>query len=142
MPQLIQHIDAIAREKKRGVLYLTFHPDSAHGFRLESERNYEYRHDAVRQRVLAWLEEHGYTWQPCGDFANENSLRAYRGQIYIDIPLDESDQRYCFLRDFLENPDGSMRQPQVEFWYLSLESAMKNAHHDEPGFWERWAETF
>jgi hypothetical protein len=25
---------------------------------------------------------------------------------------------------------------------VKLSTAMKNAHHDEPGFWERWAENF
>jgi hypothetical protein len=28
MPQVIDHIDAIARKKKRAVLYLEFHPAS------------------------------------------------------------------------------------------------------------------
>ncbi|WP_340122667.1 hypothetical protein [Methylobacter svalbardensis] len=47
-----------------------------------------------------------------------------------------------YLRDYLENPDGSMRFETVGFWVLPLETAMKNAHHDESGFWERWAEDF
>ena len=25
---------------------------------------------------------------------------------------------------------------------LTLETAMQNAHHDEPGFWGKWAEDF
>ena len=31
---------------------------------------------------------------------------------------------------------------EVEFWLLPLNIAMKNAEHDERGFWERWAEKF
>jgi hypothetical protein len=56
--------------------------------------------------------------------------------------MDETDPRYCQLRDYLEHPDGSMRDDNVRFYVLKLEVAMQNAHHDEPGFWELWAETF
>jgi len=35
-----------------------------------------------------------------------------------------------------------MKIDGVVFCYLPLEMAMKNAHHDEPGFWDRWAENF
>jgi hypothetical protein len=32
--------------------------------------------------------------------------------------------------------------PDMLFWALSLNVATTNAHQDEPGFWERWAENF
>ena len=35
-----------------------------------------------------------------------------------------------------------MRNEQVQFFYLPLEHAMRNAHHDEPGFWDKWADNF
>ena len=38
--------------------------------------------------------------------------------------------------------DGSMRFSEAAFLYLPLEKAMLNAAHDEPGFWDRWAQTF
>jgi hypothetical protein len=44
--------------------------------------------------------------------------------------------------DYLEYPDGTMRFKNVCFYALSLEIAMQNAHHDAPGFWEKWAENF
>jgi hypothetical protein len=46
------------------------------------------------------------------------------------------------LHEYLEYPDGSMRFPTVRFYFLTLEIAMQNAHHDEPGFWDKWAENF
>lgn len=49
---------------------------------------------------------------------------------------------YQTVRYYLEQMDGTMRFPTVRFYVLPLEHAMKNAHHDEPGFWERWAEKF
>lgn len=41
---------------------------------------------------------------------------------------------YQALEAFLENPDGSMRIPGTAFWLLSLDLAMKNVEHDEPGY--------
>lgn len=66
----------------------------------------------------------------------------YLGNIYIDVPFDESDSKYQLVREYLEKPDGTPRDERVRFYYLPLEIAMKNAHHDEPGFWDKWAETF
>jgi hypothetical protein len=35
-----------------------------------------------------------------------------------------------------------MKFEGAKFCYLPLAVAMENAHHDEPGFWDRWAENF
>ncbi len=134
MPQLIEHIDAIARQKQRAVLYLEFHPES-----FEAWQNYDYERDTMRTAVLDWLDEHAVPWQPCGPFADVRMLAPYLGQVYIDIPYDESLSAYCTVRDYLEWPDGSMRQPGVRFYAMPLEYAMRNAAHDAPGYWEQWA---
>lgn len=137
MPQIMEHIDAIARRKRRDVLYVSF---------LEDGNNQavatDWRENKTRERVIAWLDAGGYAWAPCGEMANERVLRGYRGSIYIDTPFDQADAAYQALERFLENPDGSMRLPEMKFWALSLDLAMRNKHHDEPGFWERWAEDF
>lgn len=136
MPQLIEHIDAIARKKQRDVLSIRFYS------RETDLKKYDYDQDPERQRVIAWLDEHGIAWQPCGHVANENYMLSYRGDIYVDVPYDTTDSTYELLRDYLENLDGTMRYPTVTFEYYPLEMAMKNARHDEPGFWDRWAERF
>jgi len=92
--------------------------------------------------VTEWLDSKGIGWYPCGEFANVNGWERYQGQIYVDIPYDENLPLYKELEAYLENPDGTMRYSEVGFYYLPLEMAMKNAEHDEPGFWERWAENF
>jgi hypothetical protein len=154
MPQIIEYIDAIARKKQRDVLYVTFTPkntsiffDLITGCDDDVNANYEcnsynWEEGPIRERVCNWLTEHNITWQECGYFASENGWCSYEGQIYLDVPYDENDLKYQLVRDFLENPDGSMRFESVTFWLVSLERAMENKHHDEPGFWKKWAEDF
>jgi hypothetical protein len=136
MPETIEHIDAISRKKQRDVLSIRFHA------RDTDSLEYDYQRDPVRQRIISWLDERGIAWQPCGPVANENGMWPYCGSLYVDVPYNTSDPTYELLRAYLENPDGTMRHPTVTFQYYPLELAMKNAHHDSPGFWERWAEDF
>jgi hypothetical protein len=138
MPVIIEHIDAIARQKQRGVLYIDFRPTTDD----EELFSYDYEDDERRQALLDWLDQQGIAWCRCVEVASEDGFEDYAGQIYIDLALDESNPTYCLLRDHLECPDGSMRDSNMTFYHLPLETAMQNAHHDEPGFWERWAKDF
>lgn len=135
MPQLIEHIDAIARRKERAVLYLEFHP-------RETWRDYRHEDDAVRRGVLAWFDGHDVAWQPCGPFAVPGRMLPYLGQVYLDVPYDADLPAYQELRDYLEHADGSMRHAGVRFYAMPLEQAQQNAEHDQPGFWERFWEAF
>jgi hypothetical protein len=137
MPQLIEHIDAIARQKQCDALFVTFFDD------LQGDKS-PHRCDShpARAAIVEWLDAHGYAWQPCGEVANENIMRSYRGSIYIDVPYDTDNAAYLALETLLEYPDGSLRMPHMRFLVISLDDAQKNAHYDEPGFWDRWAEDF
>lgn len=137
MPGLIEHIDAIARKKGRTVLYLEFHPQP-----FSEWRNYQFEDDATRASIVSWLDAQGVPWTRCGPFANPSVMAPYLGQVYLDVPYDESLPEYIRLRDYLEQPDGTMRHAGVRFYAMPLDHAMQNAEHDEPGFWERWAEEF
>lgn len=137
MPQLIEHIDAIARRKQCDVLYLEFHPTSA-----AERRSYQFEQDPVRTAMLAWLDQHALRWRECGPLADPRAMSSYRGQVHVDVPYDESAPTYQLLRDHLELPDGSMRRPGVRFYVLTLELALTNAEHDDPDFWTRWAADF
>ncbi|MDL2358145.1 MAG: hypothetical protein QFF03_23080 [Pseudomonadota bacterium] len=134
---LLQHIDAIARARQRAVLYLEFHPEER-----ASAAAYRYERDVARDQLLTWLDTHGIIWQPCGPWANIRRMESYRGQVYVDVPFDETLPLYCLLRDALEHPDGSMKLASVRFMLLTLARAMENADHDAPGFWDQWADTF
>ncbi len=147
MPMLIEHIDAITRQKQRDVLYIVFNENPTkkreEGEDWYAPDGYDYTNDPKRDALCQWLDEQKISWQLCGDIANENGWRSYRGQIYlVDVLFDESDPTYQIVQQHLEHPDGRMRDEHVQFCYMPLAMAMKNAHHDEPGFWEDWAESF
>jgi len=138
---LIQHIDAIASKVQRDVLFIEFNPSPT----LDADGNEEFvdwQTLPIRQQVIDWLESKGIAWQCCGAFANVNVMASYRGQIYVDVPFEQSHPDFKALTLLLENPDGSMRYPDCTFYYCPLDHAMKNSEHDEPGFWERWADGF
>jgi hypothetical protein len=135
MPQLLPHIDQIARKKQRNVLTVEFHDD-------DSRSNIDYQYNESRETVIAWLTANDIPHYPCGQYASETRMMAYRGQIYIDVPFDESDERFQRVVAFLENSDGTVRLPNTWFHCYTLEQCMRNAHHDAPGFWDTWAEKF
>lgn len=141
MPMLIEHIDAIARKLKRDVLCIAFNPQPRGNDDDETDLE-GWNTLPIRQQVIDWLDSKGIGWRCCAHYADVNLMMGYRGQIYVDVLFDQNDPVFQELSAFLENPDGSMRYPDCTFYYCPLDHAMKNSAHDEPGFWERWAETF
>jgi len=135
MPQLLQYIDAIARQKMRDVLYLEF-------TQAERPNSRPFEEIESRERILVWFDENGVPWVQCGPVANESVMRSYAGQVYIDVPFDTNNATYQAVQAFLEFSEGTMRFDDVKFWVVSLELAMGNSHHDEPGFSDRWAQSF
>lgn len=137
MPQLIEYIDAIARRKQRDAPYVTFFEDVS-----GREPTCDWEDNPSRQQIIEWLDVEDYGWQPYGEAANECVMCSYRGSIHIDVPFDTSNVEYRAFESFLEHPDGTLRLPDMRFWVIEDEHAMKNVHHDEPGFWARWADRF
>lgn len=142
MPQLIEFIDAIARKKGRDVLFVCFGPADDETDSLREGGWHDWENDPNRIDLIAWLKAKGIGWSLCGGFASENTMSSYQGEIYLDVPFDKADPVYQALSNRLENPDETRKIPGVTFCYVPLECAMRNAHHDEPGFWEKWAENF
>ena len=134
MPMLLEHIDKIARDLQRDVLFVAFDRDTFPSYEVES---YSARND-----LLQWLDQNKIIYRECGPIASERGWESYRGQLYIDLPFDEKNKKYQLLDKHLSNEDNTPKIPGVLFFYLPLKVAMKNSHHDEPGFWEKWAENF
>lgn len=134
MPQLLKHIDKIAREQQRDVLFLKFEDD------LYPERDYHTWQ--TRIDVIAWLEQNAMGYFECFGLANEHGIAPYDGTLYLDVNYDDTDATYIKLRDYLEHSDGTSRFEGMMFCCLPLKIAMQNRHHDAPDFWDKWAEDF
>ena len=135
MPTAIDSIDHIARKLGRDVVFIAFDTQ-------EVETRYDYHNDPKREQLLHWLDAQGIGWQKADDIASEYGFRAYKGSIYVDVPFDEQNPKYQQVKECLENAEGEMLDPGITLYFVTLEEAMKNAHHDEPGFWDEWAENF
>lgn len=133
MPQLIDYIDKIAREKNRDVLYLLFK-------HKKNDRSFFFDYQSCKRRnlVIKWLEKNQIHYYPCmGEASEEAGLDSYNGFLYVDVPYDVDNEDFKKLSAYLEHPDGTMRFDDMIFAYFPLERAMKNKHHDEPGFWDK-----
>lgn len=115
MPQLMQHIDAIAREKNRDVLFVHF----------ENYEENEQNPDSNRQDVLSWLEQNDIPYEKCMGLEEESSIDSYWGDIYIDVPFDLENEQYQMLSDYLEDEHGEMKIEGVYFFVLYLETAIE-----------------
>ena len=139
----LEHIDAIGRAKKRDVLFIVF---SELGNGQPKKKRYAGSigkpRFPVRTQITKWLDGKNIPWLPCADVANVDQLKAYEGQIYIDLPCDDSLPDFRALNAYLETPDGKSRFKGVQLCCCPLDLSMENAHHDSPGFWGQWAENF
>lgn len=135
MPQIIQHIDKIAREKGRGVLFVTFH-ESGENNDIANEladvmSSFDYEKCTAREQLINWLEENQIDYLKCSRMASPNAIFSYKGQIYLDVCYDIEDPVYLKVSSYLEFPDGSPRISGVSFYYLPLEWAIKNQRYDK-----------
>ena len=134
MPQILKTIDQIAREKQRDVLLVTFHKE---GISLFND-NFSYEECDERKVLIQWLDENRINFQESFGFAPGAMMMDYWGQIYLDVPYDESNPQYQLLSQYLEHPDGSSKIPDVRLYALKLELAMKYKDDDDPEIGDEW----
>ncbi|ANF83145.1 hypothetical protein A3K93_08380 [Acinetobacter sp. NCu2D-2] len=113
MPQVIQHIDAIAREKERDVLFVHFE-DYEQGAECSN-----------RKDLINWLDQHGIPYKECMGLEEESVIESYMGDLYIDVPFDIANPLFVKLSEHLEDEDGEMKIPGVLFFTLSHELALE-----------------
>lgn len=136
----LDHIDKIARNLQRDVLYFTFHNTELNIM----FQNYSYELDKNRDKIVKWLNENSIRWTMCAEMANEDFINfQYFGQIFIDVEINAEDVQFKKILEHFEL-NNKMKDEffPAKLWILSLDLAMENSHHDKPGFWEEWAETF
>ncbi len=88
MPQLIDYIDKIARDKNRDVLYLLFKPQKGDDpilFLIMKPVNAETRSSSGWRKTTSPII---HAWESGLERAG---LDSYNGFLYIDVPYDEAD---------------------------------------------------
>jgi hypothetical protein len=125
MPQIIQAIDEIAREKQRDVIFVQFHNFST-GFVAD------YRTNPSREAIISWLDEQGITYIPCAGFDSGCIVEGYDGELYIDVAIDEHDDNFFKLSEWFLRDGRGQRFENAWLFYLPLSVALLNSDEAEP----------
>lgn len=120
MPILVLHIDEIARQKQRDVLFVSF-PE------LEpcSEPKFDINTYPSRIHLMAFLDENRIPWTPCAHFSDSGLLEGGTEWIYLDVPWDVENAHYQKVAEYLETPEGDPRDPKARFLCLTLAKALQ-----------------
>lgn len=136
MPELIKHIDTIARALERDVLMIA--PDSSVPV-CEAQRLW--RRSSDRQELINWLDANFIGWEPSGWPPKDGCMESYQGGIYIDLDYDPFEPLCIKLEEYVkEDAQGILKWPGMRLYLCSLEWAQQFAHHDKPGYWAEQAE--
>ena len=128
MPTILKNIDHIALEKQRDVLYITFHgKDEDMIQNIRNGEDFDYEQCQKRIDLIAWLQQNHIQFKECFSFSSKSGWISfpYLGEIYLDVPFDETDSQYQLLYEHLENVDGSMKIEGVIWWCYPLEKAIE-----------------
>lgn len=123
MPQLIQHIDHIALEKQRDLLFLSF-ADTL------TDPGVYYQDCTARKDAIEWLEANNIPYQPCGLPSNEE-IHEYLGHLYIDVPMEETNSLYQKLLAHFEDEQGLPKNPECTLYLYALQDALTITRNGE-----------
>lgn len=128
MPELLYPIDAIARQRRRDVLMVSF---TSNSFQDIWGRELNLEQDRLRRQIMQWLDTERIPYEKCfGFWVDGLIITPYQGHLYLDMPHEPDCKLYQRVAAHLENADGTPRIPGVTFWLVPMSAAMENAHHD------------
>ena len=121
MAELLYHIDEIARRKQTDVLWIAFEYDELGDWERMPRRLRQHRAD-----IIFWLEQRKIAYEHCFGVFCGALEEPYRGNLCIDLPIDNKNKYFVALEEILENTDTSPKIEGVRFYLLSLKMARKN----------------
>lgn len=128
MPVVLQSIDAIARQRGRDMLMVSF---TSNGNQTFNGKELSPRRERLRREIMQWLDVAQIPYGMCfGFWSDELIITPYQGHLYLDVPNDPGSELYQRVAAHLENANGTPRIRGVTFWLVLLSQAMENAHHD------------
>jgi hypothetical protein len=121
MVALTYHIDEIARTRKSDVLWVAFeYPNSGSLERMPKRLRQH------RAKIIFWLGQRKIYYEECFGAFDGALEEAYRGDLFVDLPVDRTNQDFIDLEAMLEQPDGSPSVPGCFLYHLPLKAARKN----------------
>ena len=120
MPQLIQYLDEIARDKKRDILFLRFAKDMF----------FNYERSRIRKRILAWFDQNAIPYEECMEGTSDKGGGWYLGEVYLDVPFDTENEQYKRLAAYLEDDKGKVKHRNVGFYIYPYASAINIVPRD------------
>ena len=129
MPMSIEHLDHIALQKNRDILFLDFkiEPEGKENSELPDGPK---RDEAMEAKIIAWLERENIDYCYAGPVSWSGWICGGPLYLYLDVPMDEANEDYKKLCAYLENADGSMRFQNCLFCYMTLERCKEKAVTD------------
>ena len=121
MADIIDHIDEIARQRKRDVAGIFFQLDLDQPFEPQMKHI-----EQIRAQIIEWLDARGIAWLPCFDFFDGDIDPFYKGDIYVDLPVDPRNDLFAELTRMLENADETPRIEGVNFRFYRYSQALEN----------------
>jgi len=124
MVRLVCHIDEIARSKKSDVLWIAFDFPQRGSFKKMAA---PLRHQRVK--IISWLKRKKIMFEECYGIFDGALEEPYRGNLYIDLPLEKNNQQLLELEALLEHSDGSPKMEGVCLYHLPVKVAQKNRRY-------------
>ena len=127
MPQLIKYTDEKCIEMNRTILFVQF--------------DYNYLEDELREETpyiketLEFFENNDIGYELIGPFSNSGILGGYFARCYIDVSYEVSDTKYKIVEEYLENSDGSMKDPKKLFGYCMVDDC-KRIYAESKALWD------
>lgn len=117
MPRLVKYTDQKCIEMDRTILFVQFEYDMFVD-ELEEETLY------IRE-TLELFDSNDIGYELIGPFSNSGILGGYFARYYIDVPYETSNVKYKIVEEYLENPDGSMKDSKKLFGYCVVDDCKR-----------------
>ena len=121
MVALLYHIDEIARRIKRDVLWVAFEYSERGSLEKMPRRLRQHR-----SKIITWLSKRNIRYQECYGVFDGALEEPYRGDVFVDLPLDNSNADFVALEEMLETAGGSSKIEGIVLYALPLKVARKN----------------
>lgn len=125
---LIQNMAEISKNKKRDVLYAKFDCPQKRG---RSEGVCSWEDYKPRIDFIQWLQRNEIASTIAMFYYPGEIEKPYDGSIYIDVPVDKSNEKSKKLLSYAEHEDGSSCLPGVRLWVVNHEYALRVCKESE-----------